>query len=168
MNEPSLLLLMLCAMSIVVVVVGVEDALPARQPARDFASKKSRALLAFDHTSPSLSLTMQSNQSPSGAPPPKRRRPASKKPQLQAPTAASSATTTALNTPSVTPRPSTPAEPATESSRGFTNVRFTDFLARGQISQPTATGIASLRPVHEFCTEVQAATLPVILTGVDV
>ena len=55
------------------------------------------------------------------------------------------------------------SETMAESSQGFTGVRFSDFLAQGSISQKTANGIK-----HEFCTEVQAKTLPIILTGADV
>ncbi|KAK4705975.1 hypothetical protein P7C70_g230, partial [Phenoliferia sp. Uapishka_3] len=116
------------------------------------------------------------NSSPSGQPPKKRRRPA-KKPavpgapapaqaQAKAPLVVPSTSSTPIVTPSVTPRSTTPAA-AGESSRGFTTVRFADFASKGLISAATAAGVASLRPVHEFCTPVQAETLPVLLTGVD-
>lgn len=147
----------------------------------DGAKRQTR--LALSPLSASSTLVMSAprpppsnTNSPNGAPPAKRRRPA-KKQGLRAPAAApssvptglSSTTSTPIDTPSMTPGTLTP--PATsggEGGRGFTNTRFADFLAQGAISQACMNGIASLRPVHEFCTEVQAATLPVILTGADV
>lgn len=98
---------------------------------------------------------------PSAGPSKKRRRHVSnKQDQQQQPIArvrlsnpaapASIASTSIDNTPSMTPRASTPEQLLeSEASRGFTTTRFKDFLTAGQISQPTFDGIASLRPVHE-------------------
>ena len=67
-----------------------------------------------------------------------------------------------VTTPSMTPRAATP----TTNSSTFSDVKFTDFLAQGLISQQTAKGIAS--GGYEYCTQVQAMTLPTCLTGEDV
>lgn len=67
-----------------------------------------------------------------------------------------------VTTPSMTPRVATP----TTNSSTFSDVKFTDFLAQGLISQQTAKGIAS--GGYEYCTQVQAMTLPTCLTGEDV
>ncbi|TKA55254.1 hypothetical protein B0A53_02224 [Rhodotorula sp. CCFEE 5036] len=67
-----------------------------------------------------------------------------------------------VTTPSMTPRAATP----TTTSSTFSDVKFTDFLAQGLISQQTAKGIAS--GGYEYCTQVQAMTLPTCLTGEDV
>ncbi|KAI5478526.1 hypothetical protein MNV49_005055 [Pseudohyphozyma bogoriensis] len=80
-------------------------------------------------------------------------------------TAPASITSTPVDTP---PRSGAATPSGDGASRGFTTTRFEDFYKSGQISKATFEGIQSLRPVHEFCTPVQEATLPVILTGVDV
>ncbi|KAM0748076.1 DEAD-domain-containing protein [Meredithblackwellia eburnea MCA 4105] len=106
----------------------------------------------------------------SNLPPKKRRRPF-KKPQQQSqpPSQEPSAPPTPVPELEVEPEAlvtsSSSVEPA---SRGFTTTRFKDFELKGLISRSTAQGIESLRPVHEFCTPVQEATLPVCLTGLDV
>ncbi|GAA6020962.1 hypothetical protein JCM10207_003205 [Rhodosporidiobolus poonsookiae] len=69
-----------------------------------------------------------------------------------------------ITTPSATPRVATP--PAGGSSGTFSTVRFADFFASGQLSQQTMKGLQ--QGGYEFCTQVQAQTLPEILTGVDV
>lgn len=86
-----------------------------------------------------------------GVNPNKRKRPF-RKPKAAAVTAAApEAATPQLGSFQSTPQATRPATPvAGESSRGFTNVKFDQFLASGQISQATMNGIASLRPVHEF------------------
>ncbi|GAA5905032.1 hypothetical protein JCM6882_002423 [Rhodosporidiobolus microsporus] len=68
-----------------------------------------------------------------------------------------------VTTPSATPRAPTPAVAA---DKTFSDVKFEDFLARGEISQATMAGINAGGYVS--CTHVQAETLPVILTGLDV
>ncbi|GJN88914.1 hypothetical protein Rhopal_001885-T1 [Rhodotorula paludigena] len=77
-----------------------------------------------------------------------------------------------VTTPSQTPRAATPAGaagagvvPGSALSKTFSSTRFADFAQQGLISQQTARGIAS--GGYEYCTEVQAMTLPVCLTGVD-
>ncbi|GAA5982201.1 hypothetical protein JCM10908_004782 [Rhodotorula pacifica] len=70
-----------------------------------------------------------------------------------------------VTTPSMTPRAATPSGGASSSST-FSDVKFTDFLQQGLISQQTAKGIAS--GGYEYCTQVQAQTLPTCLTGEDV
>lgn len=70
-----------------------------------------------------------------------------------------------VTTPSQTPRAATPI-PGSALSKTFSSVRFSDFVQQGLISQATARGIA--QGGYEYCTEVQAQTLPVCLTGVDV
>ncbi|GAA5834636.1 hypothetical protein JCM11251_003619 [Rhodosporidiobolus azoricus] len=66
-----------------------------------------------------------------------------------------------VTTPSMTPRAATPAPGKT-----FSDVKFEDFLVKGDISQATMAGINAGGYVS--CTQVQAETLPVILTGLDV
>jgi len=70
-----------------------------------------------------------------------------------------------VTTPSQTPRAATPI-PGSALSKTFSSTRFADFVQQGLISQATARGIA--QGGYEYCTEVQAQTLPVCLTGVDV
>ncbi|GAA5941383.1 hypothetical protein JCM3775_004912 [Rhodotorula graminis] len=70
-----------------------------------------------------------------------------------------------VTTPSQTPRAATPI-PGSALSKTFSTTRFADFVQQGLISQATARGIA--QGGYEYCTEVQAQTLPVCLTGVDV
>ncbi|GAA6051794.1 hypothetical protein JCM3770_004976 [Rhodotorula araucariae] len=70
-----------------------------------------------------------------------------------------------VTTPSMTPRVATPI-PGSALSKTFSSTRFADFVQQGLISQQTARGIA--QGGYEYCTEVQAQTLPVCLTGVDV
>lgn len=74
---------------------------------------------------------MQSRTPPTGAPNPKRKRFTNNKKPSSIPIAPSFSSTV---TPSITPttRPSTPTG---ESSRGFTNSRFNDFVTSGLISQ---------------------------------
>lgn len=67
-----------------------------------------------------------------------------------------------VTTPSMTPRAATPAG----ASSTFSDVKFSDFAQQGLISQQTANGIAS--GGYEYCTQVQAQTLPTCLTGQDV
>lgn len=98
----------------------------------------------------SVAMSNQHALSPAAGPPAKRRRP-TKKP-------AASQFSSGASTP---PAPAPPLRAAAADL--YNGVRFEDFRLSGQISQATASGI-----VHEFCTEVQAKTLPVILTGVDV
>ncbi|GAA5925711.1 uncharacterized protein JCM15063_005096 [Sporobolomyces koalae] len=80
-------------------------------------------------------------------------------------TPVSGASTPALNsfdsTPAVTPRSTSP----NGLSKTFSNIKFNDFVSSGQISPATAVGIAQGGFVN--CTEVQAQTLPVAITGVD-
>ncbi|GAA6043821.1 hypothetical protein JCM8097_002067 [Rhodosporidiobolus ruineniae] len=89
--------------------------------------------------------------------------PAALPPHLAQSAAPSSVPSTVV-TPSATPRAPTPAVSA--AGKTFSEVKFEDFLQRGEISQATFQGIQAGGYVH--CTHVQAETLPVILTGTDV
>lgn len=97
----------------------------------------------------------------------KRRRPA-KKSTIPPPPLSGTSTPLEAPPPPYTPAPLLAApKPATPSaaeakSLGFSGVRFTDFVTSGKISESVAKGIP-----FEFCTEVQAKTLPLILSGVD-
>ncbi|SGY45300.1 BQ5605_C001g00271 [Microbotryum silenes-dioicae] len=86
--------------------------------------------------------------------------------------AASAGPGTGTSTPALSSQAPTPTGTMTpvagDSSKAFTQLKFEDLYHQGKISQRTAQGIAALSPPHIYCTPVQEATLPVILTGVDV
>lgn len=109
-------------------------------------------------------LSMQHNRSPASAVPGSA--PASKRPRNKKSSTASGASTPQFIStvaPPVRPPPAVQATGADAvAGRGFTETRFSDFLRSGAISACTAQGIK-----HEFCTPVQEATLPIILSGVD-
>ncbi|KAF8518987.1 P-loop containing nucleoside triphosphate hydrolase protein [Hysterangium stoloniferum] len=75
---------------------------------------------------------------------------ASTVPQLPLPSTSTSTPTT---------RPTSPSAHASN----FSEVRFREYVERGEISEQVASGVP-----FEFCTHVQAATLSIILSGVDV
>ncbi|SCV74294.1 BQ2448_6726 [Microbotryum intermedium] len=85
--------------------------------------------------------------------------------------ATSAGTGTGSSTPALSSQAPTPTGTMTptggDSSKAFTQLKFEDLHLQGKISQRTAQGIAALSPPHIYCTPVQEATLPVILTGVD-
>ncbi|GAA6013530.1 hypothetical protein JCM11491_006111 [Sporobolomyces phaffii] len=117
---------------------------------------------------------MSTNQSPSARPAKRPRNHNNRKPkppggpkvaQLSTSAApASGSSTPALNsfdsTPAATPRATSPTL-----SKTFSQTKFIDFVQSGQISAATAVGIQ--RGGFVNCTEVQAQTLPVAITGVD-
>ena len=112
------------------------------------------------------SITMQHSRSPASsvanAPPSKRKR------QTKKPSTSGASTPQFMSTSArVQIAPSQvneiPANSEAPAGRGFTEIRFNDFLENGSLSAATAQGIK-----FEFCTPVQAATLPVILSGADV
>ncbi|GAA5970892.1 hypothetical protein JCM3765_000846 [Sporobolomyces pararoseus] len=119
---------------------------------------------------------MSTNQSPSTRPNKRPRNhnnnrkkpqtPGAKVAQLSTSTAPlSGGSTPALNsfdsTPAATPRSTSP----NGLSKTFSNTKFSDFIESGQISAATAVGIR--QGGFTNCTEVQAQTLPVAITGVD-
>ena len=65
------------------------------------------------------------------------------------------------NPPAATPRSTSP----NGLSKTFSSTKFSDLIANGQISPATAVGIQQGGFIN--CTEVQAQTLPVAVTGVD-
>lgn len=82
------------------------------------------------------------------------------------PSQARPASTAAVQVPARPPQPqlaTVQAAPQLKDNTHISTTRFADLHARGFISKQVLDNIP-----FEFCTEVQAATLETILTGVDV
>jgi len=121
-----------------------------------------------------MSTTQSPNTRPNKRPRNQTRKPKPANPQVQqlssAPNPSAVGITSGTSTPALNSYDTTPAAtPRSTSPNGlsktFSQTKFSDLIANGQISAATAVGIQQGGFIN--CTEVQAQTLPVAVTGVD-